>query len=201
MISNRIHQSTSTALFVALFSVSSYITLPIVQIPFTAQSIFIMLSGLILGKNLAVASVMSWLLLGILGLPVFAQGGGGLAILLSPRGGYLIGYILMAYTAGIWPTDLLQQRMSPTIRTTLRTFLLLPSMLSVYIIALPWLRWQIEGGFSFDEVNTLWHSWQKTLFIGFFPFIFTDLVKTIIVAFTYETVLRHKYSHFLSEYN
>ncbi|NIZ40571.1 biotin transporter BioY [Entomospira entomophila] len=191
MTLERIHRTASIALFVALITASSYITLPGLQIPFTAQSIFVMIAGLMLGSTLAASSVLIWLLLGIFGLPVFAQGGAGFAILLSPRGGYLIGYIFMAYLSGCCRYMTFPMRIPSIVKVGLRTIILLPAMLSVYLIALPWLRWQIGAVAITNEASEIsWITWQRTLLIGFWPFVITDIIKTIIVAFTYESVLK-----------
>ena len=86
------------ALFTALISVGAFIKIPVPVVPFTLQYLFTMLSGLLLGPRLGAASVGLYLLLGLLGLPVFAEGG-GFWYVLKPSFGYLLGF-----AAGAWLT-------------------------------------------------------------------------------------------------
>jgi biotin transport system substrate-specific component len=186
----------SMALFAALFAFSSYISLPLGNIPFTAQSFFVLLAGLLLGSTVASLSVMLWLLLGFFGLPVFARGTGGMAIFLSPTGGYLIGYILMAYTAGLAKKMPIPKSDGKIIiRSIFRTIHLLPAMLAVYVVGLPWMRWRL-GLQPIDANNpalgSAYISWARALTMGFWPFLLTDLLKTFLAAFTYEAIFRRR---------
>lgn len=82
-------------LFVALFTVGAYIRIPIMGIPFTLQLFFVMLAGQILKWHTAVFAIVSYIALGVLGLPVFA-GGGGIGYVLTPGFGYLLGFVFCA---------------------------------------------------------------------------------------------------------
>ena len=64
--------------------------------PITLQGFFVYLTGLILTHFWAGMSMLLYLLMGILGLPVFAQGASGLSVVTGPTGGYLIGFVLGA---------------------------------------------------------------------------------------------------------
>ncbi len=87
------------ALFAALIAVGAFIRIPLSVVPFTLQSLFVLLAGLLLGGNLGAVSVCLYIAMGLLGLPVFAEGG-GVAYILKPSFGYLIGFVAGAYTAG-----------------------------------------------------------------------------------------------------
>ncbi len=86
------------ALFAALISVSSYISIPLPfsPVPITLQTLVILLCGLLLSVKFAVASVSLWVLMGAVGLPVFANGKAGIGIVFGPTGGYIIGFIFAA---------------------------------------------------------------------------------------------------------
>ncbi len=86
-------------LFAALIIVGAQIKFQIGTIPFTMQFAFANLAGLLLGRKLGATSVIVYVLLGLIGLPVFA-GGGGIAYLFKPSFGYLIGFIIGAFVAG-----------------------------------------------------------------------------------------------------
>ncbi len=90
---------TLISLFVALITIGSKITIPSPIVPFTLQTMFVYLSGMLLGSRLAPMSMIIYILLGLLGLPVFTKGG-GLSYVLSPTFGYLIGFIVASYIIG-----------------------------------------------------------------------------------------------------
>lgn len=86
-------------LFAALTAIGAFITIPIPPVPFSMQIFFAILSGLILGANQGAASVGVYILLGLIGLPVFTKGG-GLSYIFQPTFGYLIGFVAGAWLAG-----------------------------------------------------------------------------------------------------
>ncbi|MCO7136713.1 biotin transporter BioY [[Clostridium] leptum] len=87
------------ALFVALIAVGAFIRIPIPVVPFTLQFLFTMLSGLLLGGKLGATSVCIYIVMGLSGLPVFAEGG-GFAYVFKPSFGYIIGFAVAAYVTG-----------------------------------------------------------------------------------------------------
>lgn len=95
-----IRELTAGGLFAALIAAGAWmkITLPTQPLPmhFTLQWFFVLLAGLLLSKRLAAASVGVYLLLGLMGVPVFASGGGP-SYLIRPTFGYLIGFGAAAY--------------------------------------------------------------------------------------------------------
>ncbi len=88
------------SLFVALIVVGAFIKIPIPVVPFTLQLLFTMMAGLLLGGKLGAASVGIYILMGLLGLPVFAEGG-GFSYVLKPSFGYIIGFAVASYVTGI----------------------------------------------------------------------------------------------------
>ena len=87
------------ALFVALIAVGAFIRIPIPVIPFTLQTLFVMLAGMLLGKNMGALSCLVYMLLGLFGVPVFTSGG-GFGYVLQPTFGYLVGFVIGAYVTG-----------------------------------------------------------------------------------------------------
>lgn len=87
------------ALFVSLITIGTFIRVPVPVVPFTLQFLFTTMAGLLLGGPLGAAAVCTYIALGLLGLPVFAAGG-GIAYVLQPTFGYLIGFALGAYVTG-----------------------------------------------------------------------------------------------------
>ena len=89
-----------TALFTSLTAVSAFISVPLGPIPVTLQTIFVVLSGLILGARLGALSQITYIILGLIGLPIFSGGTGGLTSIVSPTFGFLISFIAAAYVIG-----------------------------------------------------------------------------------------------------
>ncbi|MDO5142681.1 MAG: biotin transporter BioY [Eubacteriales bacterium] len=87
------------ALFAALIAVGAFLHIPVPVVPFTLQLLFTMLAGLLLGGKLGALSVCIYIAIGLLGLPVFAEGG-GIAYVLKPSFGYIIGFVLATYVTG-----------------------------------------------------------------------------------------------------
>ena len=73
----------------------------ILGIPFTLQVLFSLMAGIVIGKNRGALSQIIYLLIGLIGLPVFAQFKGGLGAVVSPTFGFLLGFILGAFLSGL----------------------------------------------------------------------------------------------------
>lgn len=88
------------ALFTSLIAVGAFIRIPVPVVPFTLQFLFTTLAGMLLGGRCGAFSVGVYILLGLMGLPVFASGG-GIGYILQPSFGYLIGFAAGAWVTGI----------------------------------------------------------------------------------------------------
>jgi biotin transport system substrate-specific component len=88
------------SMFGALTAVGAYIMIPLPPVPITMQTLFVNLAGALLGGSLGALSQVVYILLGVIGLPVFAGGKAGAGVLLGPTGGYLIGFVVGAYVIG-----------------------------------------------------------------------------------------------------
>lgn len=86
--------------FAALIGLASLFVLPIGPVPVTLQVLVIAFCGLFLGSRAALVAVALYLLAGCVGVPVFAGGKAGFGVLLGPSGGYLIGFLSLAYFSG-----------------------------------------------------------------------------------------------------
>lgn len=85
--------------FTTLIAVGAFIKIPVPVVPFTLQFLFTMLAGLLLGGRKGALCVGVYIILGLVGLPVFAEGG-GLWYIAKPSFGYLLGFMLAAYVTG-----------------------------------------------------------------------------------------------------
>ena len=89
---SRIMRTVVTALFTALVAAGAFIRIPMVPVPMTLQTFFALVAAACLPPTMATVSMLVYLFLGTVGLPIFTAGG-GLAALLGPTGGYLIGLV------------------------------------------------------------------------------------------------------------
>jgi biotin transport system substrate-specific component len=86
--------------FAVLTAVGAQVEIPHYPVPFTLQTLFVLLAGGFLGARAGAASMMMYLLMGLVGLPVFSGAGAGLARLLGPTGGFLLGFPVAAFVIG-----------------------------------------------------------------------------------------------------
>ena len=155
-----------TALFAAITAAGAFIVIPVGPVPIVLQNAFALLSGLILGPVHGTAAVGLYLIAGILNFPVFAGGSGGIVRFAGPTGGFLVGYLLAAFTAGIIAGR-------PGIRTPLPRLIaaVAAGLLVVYVPGVSWLK--ISRKLDLE----------KAVLAGFVPFIIGDVIKGIAAVF------------------
>lgn len=88
------------SLFGALTAMGALISIPLQPVPVTLQTLFLYLAGSLLGARLGALSQIIYVILGVIGLPVFTGGKAGLGVFLGPTGGYLLGFIAGAFVTG-----------------------------------------------------------------------------------------------------
>jgi biotin transport system substrate-specific component len=85
---------------VALLVIGAYVSIPLRPVPITFQSAFVVLTPLLFGSTAYIA-ILAYLLLGLVGLPVFAGGASGMVALSGPTGGFLAGFLLASIVVGV----------------------------------------------------------------------------------------------------
>lgn len=156
------------SVFVILTSLGAFVRIPLrfSPVPITLQTLFVLLSAASLGKNLGVLTQLSYIALGISGLPIFAGAGCGLLYLFGPTGGYLLGFVLASFFIGRF------------IKYAQDNFF--------YIFAILCL-----GDFIILSCGVVWlkiilrYPLLKLLYIGFAPFIIGDLLKAFVASVIY----------------
>ena len=96
-----IYTMAKAAVLTALMCVLSPLTIPIGPVPISLSVLVILFSVYVLGWKLGTLSVIVYILIGMVGVPVFSGFSGGIGKLLGPTGGYILGYIPMAVIAGL----------------------------------------------------------------------------------------------------
>ena len=95
-----IRQMTLISLFSALTAVGAFISIPLYPVPLTLQTLFTLLAAMTLGSVMGASSQIIYVLLGVVGLPVFAGFKAGIGILFGPTGGFIFGFIISTYIIG-----------------------------------------------------------------------------------------------------
>jgi biotin transport system substrate-specific component len=158
-----------SSLFAALISAGTFISIPLPfsPVPIVLQNFFALLAGLILGPLFGAAAVALYLTAGALGAPVFAGAAGGIAHFAGPTGGFLFGYLLAGFTAGLiagYPRRGVQIPLWRIITATVAGFLI------IYVPGVIQLNYVLGKG------------WLAALAAGFFPFIAGDIIKGVIAV-------------------
>lgn len=96
------YQYVLAAFGAAIIAVLAQVTIPLPLIPITGQTLAVGIVVTILGTRLGTLSVLLYMLLGAVGLPVFSGMSGGLAILVGPTGGYIVGFLATAIIMGLY---------------------------------------------------------------------------------------------------
>jgi len=149
------------SLMAALTAVGAYIHVPIGPVPIVLSTLFVLLSGLLLGSRWGLASMALYLFVGAIGMPVFSGGRGGFAHFLGPTGGYLFGYLLASLLTGM-----ISERSHGNFFWEIIAVII--GSLAIYGLGVPWLK----------TVTQM--SWPKAVIVGMVPFLIGDAVKASI---------------------
>ncbi len=98
-MNSKIKHMAYISIFTALIAVGAFIKIPIPVCPFTLQFLFTTLAGIILGAKRGAVSVLCYIIIGLIGIPVFSSGGGILYIF-QPTFGYILGFLLGTFVTG-----------------------------------------------------------------------------------------------------
>jgi len=169
-------------LFTALMVIGARLKIPFPIVPLTLQPFFVLLSGLFLGPVYGAASQIAYVFLGLIGFPVFSEGG-GLAYVLKPSFGYLIGFPFASFIAGL----IVHRRLHPSgfLPAVTLTRLLFANFAALFTIFLPgvfylWLNFN----FMLQQPLSLTHA----IYLGFLRFVPGDLIKIAGVTLLYRAL-------------
>jgi len=147
--------------FAILTGICAKFKIEIGPIPITMQTFAVLVSGVLLGSKRGATSQITYLLGGLMGLPWFSRGG-GLAYILSPTFGYILGFVFAAYSVGY----LAEKGWDRNIKTAI-----LVMFIGNIIIYIPGLLYLIK-----------FVGLKSVLIIGFYPFILGDILKIALAG-------------------
>ena len=168
MNKTKIRRIVLSAVFTALIAASAFFTIPVGPVPIVLTTMFIVLSGMLGGARTGFSAVAVYLILGAVGLPVFAGGTAGLAKFAGPTGGFLFGYLLGGLGGGLLYRPKEDDTLPVKVVKAAAAALIAGAL--VYLPGLPWLKYSL----SFD--------WTRTLQAGLIPFIPGYLIKSAAAA-------------------
>lgn len=148
---------TSVMCIAAPFS----IPLPFTPVPISLTNLVIYISCCILGTKKGTISFLLYLLIGLIGLPVFSGFSGGMTKLAGPTGGYLIGFIFCAVFTGIFVEKFENKVYMYPVGMIIGTII-------CYAFGTSWLAFQMKLGFI------------QALFMGVIPYLIVDGIKIAI---------------------
>lgn len=165
----RLREMIVASLLAAMTAGTAFMSVPFGPVPVTLQTMFVLLAGLLLAPAWAAASMLLYLVLGLVGLPVFSGNMSGLAALGGPTGGFLLAFPIAAAVTSATYRALRGSRrgMVPLVAAILGVVL---GEVAIYAIGVPWL------------MNQLGISAEKAIAAALVPFILPDAIKAAIAV-------------------
>ncbi|MEG1912308.1 MAG: biotin transporter BioY [Cloacibacillus sp.] len=174
----KIKSMVLVSIFAVLSAVGARLMIPVPFVPFTLQTLVCMLAGFVLGPRLGAAAMALYMLMGLIGIPVFTSTAGPAAIL-APSFGYIIGFIGCAWICGA-----LSERFARGGRRVSKLQYFAAAMagvIFVYVVGVAYLyvilNWYLRAANA-----GVW----RVLSIGFFATIGGDVIKAALAAFIAE---------------
>ena len=164
----RIYDIVITALMTAVMCVASFIAIPVGAVPVTLQTFVIYIACAVLGTKKALISVVLYLLLGVLGLPVFSSFRGGIGVLAGATGGYILGFLLIALISGL----------IIKVKKNNRIFMFVAFFTGTLMCYLAGTLWYVV--FYIGELSL--NNFAGAFSICVLPFIVPDIIKMIVAA-------------------
>lgn len=163
-MNNNLRKDVIAALFAALTAIFTQLVIPIQPVPITLGTMAVMMAGAVLGKHYGPLSIVIYVLLGAAGLPVFAMARAGVSVIAGPGGGFILGYIVMAFVVGA-----ITDKWGHSMKTIV--IAMIAGCLAVYVCGVAWFMGLTGSG--------LWPA----LVMCMFPFLPGDAVKILLGAF------------------
>lgn len=160
---NKLRMMIITALFAAITGILAQVTIPLPLVPITGQTLAIGLAATILGAKYGTVSILLYIFIGAVGIPVFTAFSGGFAVLVGPTGGFIVGFIPTAFFIGWYLEKTSYSVGQAMVANTIGMFITLT-------FGTAWLK----------VVGSL--SWPAAIASGFAPFIIVGLIKAFLAS-------------------
>ncbi len=164
----------AVALGVALITVCAWISLPVGEVPFTLQTFAVALVGGLYGVKRGTAAVAVYLLMGLIGIPVFAGFKAGVPALMGATGGYILGFLFAALLPAIVKNIPIKNRWG---RMGMFYIAMILGLAVCYAFGTAWFLLVYNRGAA-DPMGV-----SAALMLCVVPYIVPDLVKSALAAF------------------
>lgn len=161
-----------TALMTALIAVCSLVAIPVGAVPVTLQTFAVFVAIGICGCKKGMVAVLLYILLGIVGLPVFSGFQSGIGVLAGPTGGYISGFLLSALVSGF-----IAEKTGRKIGFMILSFS--AGLVICYLSGLLWYIYVFSGGKA---------DFTSAFSLCVLPYIIPDCIKIILAAVVSKTV-------------
>ncbi len=128
-----VYKLTIVAMFASLTAIGAFIRIPIPYLPITLQVFFVFLAGILVGPRLGALSQIAYLILGLVGLPIFAEGG-GFGYIFHPSFGFILGFVAVSFFVGYFLDNHKKLNFIKTF------FISLIGLIILYIIGVPYMN-------------------------------------------------------------
>lgn len=166
--SNKTRDIVYMSVFTAMISICSWISIP-ASIPFTLQTMGVFTTVGLLGGKRGTLTVLTYILLGAIGIPVFAGLTGGVSVLLGTTGGYIIGFLLSALL--MWGIETIMGR-----NQIVLAFSMVAGLIVCYAFGTAWFMLIYTQHSGVIGLSTV-------LGLCVIPFIIPDLIKISVALF------------------
>lgn len=168
------------AMFAAIICICSWISIPFMGVPFSLQTFAIFSCIGVLGTRRSILSVLLYLALGMIGLPVFSGFRSGMSAIIGPTGGFLVGFVFAVIVTGMVMKILPSKKLSKMIA-------MFTGQIACYTVAMIWYSLvYLESSAGFYE----------TFSICVTPFVIPDIIKVVLAVFLSDSV-----AHILKKQN
>jgi len=167
-----------SAIFICLMAIGANITswfpilaIPIggISVPLSLQTFFSILAGLLLGKRIGTFSMIGYIMIGLVGVPVFVQMQAGPFVLIGPTGGFLISFIFVTYITGYLVESI------HTVTTKTSTLISFIGVLVNYVIGVTYMYLAMNTWLGLEIA-------YQTAWVSMIPFFIKDLGLGILCA-------------------
>ena len=167
----------SIALFAALLSLSAWIAIPFGTLPVIMQSFALLCALGMLGGRRGTVAILLYLVLGMIGLPVFSGMTGGFAVLLGPGGGFLFGFLLTGLSVWLFTALFKGRSWAFSLGATLGTIL-------TYLCGVAWFMTVYASGSEHIGILT-------AISVCVLPYLIPDFCKFLLALYVIRTIKKH----------
>ena len=163
-LNSRVRSLVKVLSGILLLLFASKITIPFYPVPFTLQTLTLLLLPFLCGKKLSLLATSIWVLIGCIGVPVFSGTMSGMQYILGPTGGYIIGLLVASFMHSLIDINLFVKR------------IYIFSLLIIFFFGVSWLSHFIEG--------------KSAIIYGFLIFIPSELIKALAFFKLYNSYIK-----------